>query len=669
MRKYLWLGLLACCLLWACRQKVEPVTVSPDGNVWVEVSVDSLGCPQLEMRTDGNQMMQVEHIGLRVREDFNLSQGFLIRTSQAGHCDSVWLRPWGENKEVRENYNAHTYYLTNKEGVEMWLEVKAFDDGAAFQYSLYAGDTALTLLDETTLWHFPEEGTSWSIAANFESYELPYREQLLSQTEDANTPFTFRLANGLWGSIHEAGLKEMPEMTLRRADSLRMGVWLCLDNSGSGSSAKVRDTIRMAVRTLQIGRKAVDLINSNLIENCNRPSRLGDCGWLVPMKYIGVWWGMHLGINTWTPDARHGATTEEAERYVDFAAAHHIDAVLLEGWNLGWEQWGGSQVFDFTHAAPDLDIEKVIAYAHDKGVEIVIHHETGGNIPHYEKEMEAAFAWCEQHGIHYVKTGYAGGFPDRELHHSQYGVTHYAKVVECAARHGVMLDVHEPIKPTGLCREYPNLMTGEGARGMEWNAWSDGNPPSHETLLPFTRLLAGAMDYTPGVFDITYECLKKHPEARRWNQKDPRKCRVRSTLAHQVALWVVIYSPWQMACDLIEHYEGHPMFRFFEEYDPDCEWSRALDGEPGRYIITARKAGGNYYVGGVTNEEERTVEVGMEFLPEGEYQLTLYADGLTADYETNPTAWQICQQKVTQKDKVSVRMARGGGFAMTIRKI
>lgn len=669
MRKSLVMGMLACCLLWACRQKVEPVTVSPDGNVWVEMSVDSLGCPQLEVRTDGKQMMQVEHIGLRVREDFNLSQGFQLRKSQAGHCDSVWLRPWGENKEVRENYNAHTYYLTNPEGVEMWLEVKAFDDGVAFQYSLYAGDTALTLLDETTLWHFPEEGTSWSIAANFESYELPYREQLLSQTEDANTPFTFHLANGLWGSIHEAGLKEMPEMTLRRADSLRMGVWLCPDNSGSGSSAKVRDTIRMAVRTLQIGRKAVDLINSNLIENCNRPSRLGDCGWLAPMKYIGVWWGMHLGINTWTPDARHGATTEEAERYVDFASAHHIDAVLLEGWNLGWEQWGGSQVFDFTHAAPDLDIEKVIAYAHDKGVEIVIHHETGGNIPHYEKEMEAAFVWCEQHGIHYVKTGYAGGFPDRELHHSQYGVTHYAKVVECAARHGVMLDVHEPIKPTGLCREYPNLMTGEGARGMEWNAWSDGNPPSHETLLPFTRLLAGAMDYTPGVFDITYECLKKHPEARRWNQKDSRECRVRSTLAHQVALWVVIYSPWQMACDLIEHYEGHPMFRFFEEYDPDCEWSRALDGEPGRYIITARKAGGNYYVGGVTNEEERTVEVGMEFLPEGEYQLTLYADGLTADYETNPTAWQICQQKVTQKDKVSVRMARGGGFAMTIRKI
>lgn len=653
--------------MWAC-QKPQTLTLSPDGKVGAQLLLDEDGSVGFTLSVDGKELVRVARIGLEVRGNADMSSRFELVSSGTTRCDSVWSRPWGPNKQVREHYEGHDYLLKNPDGAELRLHIKVFDDGAAYRYEIYSGPQKHIILNETTEYTFPQDGTCWSIPANFESYEMAYREQPISSTTDANTPFTFRLENGLWGSIHEAGLKDMPEMTLRQISGLRFGVWLCPDNTGSGSAAVAEDTIRMAARTIQVGRKAVDLINSDLLENCNHGSRLQETGWIRPMKYIGIWWGMHLGINSWVPDSRHGATTQNAMRYIDFAARNGIDAVLLEGWNTGWEQWGGSQVFGFCEAAPDMDIEKVIGYAREKGVEIIIHHETGGNIPWYEENLEQAFRWCEAHGVHYVKTGYAGGFPDKELHHSQYGVRHYQKVVECAARHKVMLDVHEPIKFTGLCREYPNLMTGEGGRGMEWNAWSEGNPPSHHTILPFTRLLSGGMDYTPGVFDITYECLKGRNDVRQWNQMDSRKCRVHTTLAHQAALWVVIYSPWQMACDLIENYEGHPMFQFFRDYNPDCDWSRALMGEPGQYYVAARRAGEEYYIGAVTDEEARELQVPLDFLPEGRFSAVVYHDGPEADFETRPTDWQIDTLSVTNKVPLQLRLARGGGAAVRIIK-
>jgi len=402
---------------------------------------------------------------------------------------------------------------------------------------------------------------------------------------------------------------------------------------------------------------------------------------------------MHLGVNSWTPDStgaggrsRHGATTENALRYIDFAAANGIDGVLFEGWNRGWEQWGGRQEFDFEAAAPDFDAERVIDYARRRGVQIIMHHETGGNMPHYEARMERAFQWCQNHGIHYVKTGYAGGIPGRHLHHSQYAVGHYQRVTECAARHEIALDVHEPIKPTGLCRTWPNLMTGEGARGMEWNAWSDGNPPSHTVTLPFTRLLAGPMDYTPGIFDLTYRSLQDNPDCRKWNTKDARECRVHTTLAKQVALWVIIYSPMVMAADLMENYLAapgrdssgttdysrvHPMFQFFRDYNPDCDWSETIEGAPGSHVVVARGAGDTIFIGAATNEEARTIALPLDFLvahgcTASRYEATLYADGEEADYRTRPEAYRIEKRTVSPHDTLHLRLAPGGGCAVIL---
>ena len=388
------------------------------------------------------------------------------------------------------------------------------------------------------------------------------------------------------------------------------------------------------------------------------------------MKYIGIWWGMHLGVETWYDGKRHGATTANAKRYIDFAAANNIDAVVYEGWNKGWENWGGSQEFDYTAPYDDFDIKEIAEYARKKGVKIISHHETGGNVLNYERQLDNAYKWYSDMGINCVKTGYAGGLPDGNNHHGQFNVRHYRKVVETAAKYRTTLDVHEPIKDTGIRRTYPNMMTREGARGMEWNAWSDGNPPSHHVMLPFTRLLSGPMDYTPGIFDITYERIKNSPDRKQWNMKDSKDCRVNTTLAKQIANWVILYSPLQMASDMIENYEGHPAFQFFRDFDPDCDWSKALEGEPGEYVVIVRKAKDRYFLGAATDEESREVEIGLDFLEPGRvYDAVIYADAEDSDWETNPAAYRIMNRKVSYEDKLRIKMARGGGQAVYFRPI
>lgn len=652
---------------------------SPDTHVAATFYLDSCGSPYIRLHVDDKEVLTIDHIGLTTNDSVNLTNGFRFdgfNITKSNHHEDLL---WGENKQIKLRDNGAIVHLTRDDGTNMDVCITVADDGFAFRYRYYNIDSTL-LTGESTTYHFATDGMSWSIPANFESYEFDYREQPISQTSDANTPFTFVTNDSLWGSIHEAMLADMPEMTLVRdsTDSLAFHTWLCPDNSGTGTAALYHGQAT-SWRTVTIGRKAVDLINSsfNLTLN-NKPASDNEFSFAKPMKYIGIWWGMHLGINSWTPDHRHGATTENAIQYIDFAAANNIDAVLFEGWNLGWEQWGGTQAFDFINAAPDFDVERVIAYAKSKDVQIIMHHETGGNIPHYEAEMERAFQWCEEHGIHYVKTGYAGGFPNRHLHHSQYGVNHYQKVVECAARHHIALIVHEPIKPTGLRLTYPNLMSAEGARGMEWNAWSDGNSPAHETILPFTRILAGPMDYTPGIFDITYEHIKGNPDCRKWNMKDARECRVHTTLAKQVALWVVLYSPIVMASDLIENYlverpDGttgvHDMFRFFSSFNPDCDWSRALQGYPGQYVVIARRAGDTYYLGAITNQESRNIEIPLDFLAEDtKYDATIFGDAEDTDYQTNPTTYKITRQDGLSRNGIlTLRLANGGGAAVIIQ--
>lgn len=647
----------------------KPVVSSPDGRIEVSLSCDAEGRAGLKVCRDDSVVMHILNIGMVARQEVTLDSGFCISEVRHSSCDSVWRQLWGENKEVREHYNALFATLRN-DVVDMFLEIKVFDDGLGFRYRYdLKGHDSLVLMEELTQFAFAYDGESWSIPANFESYEFLYRQQPLSQVVDANTPITMRFDNGLYCCIHEANLRNFAEMTLRQVDSLAFQSWLSPDNTGSGSVCDM-DSAFTSWRTIFLCDNAVNLINSSLLLNLNEaPSTDAVVEHIRPMKYIGVWWGMHLGVNSWTPDARHGATTVNAIKYIDFASENNIDAVLFEGWNEGWENWGGNQTFSFTKAAPDMDIDSVIAYAHDKGVEVIIHHETGGNIPNYESQLDSALRWCNARGIHAIKTGYAGGFPDRQLHHSQYGITHYNKVMRDALQAGVMLDVHEPIKPTGLRRTYPNLMTGEGVRGMEWNAWSDGNPPSHQVTLPFTRMLAGPLDYTPGIFDITYRSLENHPEARKWNQKDSRECRVHTTIAKQCALWMILYSPMVMAADLIENYEGHPMFQFFRDYNPDCDWSKALTGEPGEYVAIVRRAGDSFFLGVATNEEPRTLNLKLDFLePNVEYDVEIYGDAKDSHFETNPTSYSICHAKTRKNQVLQLWLAPGGGAAARVVK-
>ena len=671
------LFIVVCLLLIGCRPNHLKIK-SPDGKIKVDVTSNDK--PSLSIKVDNHNFLEIKDMCLCIDQEDGCQYGYSLSGYERSSCDTIWHQPWGENKEIRENYNElllHFEQQTNK--LNYAIRLRVFNDGIGFRFEYELDSTIHILNQECTLFEFSCDGTCWSIPANFESYEFLYREQPIIKTIDANTPFTFHLNNGFWGSIHEANLRNMPEMTLiNNGDSLVygnnnplvFGVWLAPSADSSINYAnRVSGNVVTSWRTIQIGRKATDLINSSLILNLNEPCALNNITDFRPMKYIGIWWGMHLGINSWTTDFRHGATTQNAIQYIDFAADNNIDAVLFEGWNKGWEQWGKSQIFSFTQAAPDMDIDSVINYAHGRGVEVIIHHETGGNIPNYEAQMDSAFGWCARRNIHAIKTGYAGGFPNCEIHHSQYGVNHYFKTMKKAADYGLALDVHEPIKPTGLRRTYPNLMTGEGARGMEWNAWSEGNRPSHQTILPFTRLLAGPMDYTPGIFDITYERIKDNPNCRQWNMMDARNCCVHTTLAHQVALWLVLYSPLQMAADLIENYEGHPMFQFFKDFDPDYQWSQAIDGEPGQYIVIVRQAKNRFYLGAITNEHKRTINIPLDFLPQNKiFKATIYADDSTAHYINNPTSYQIDTLNVMSENTLTLHLAAGGGSAVVFEE-
>ena len=548
--------------------------------------------------------------------------------------------------------------------MRLTLRFRVFDDGLGFRYEYEAcGADSLRVTDELTEFRFAADGDSWTIPASFDTYELLYRKLPLSELADANTPATFKVG-GLYGSIHEAALYDFPEMTLRKTDGLAFKSDLA--PLPDGTKAHVGNKFTTAWRTVQLAPDAVGLINSSLILNLNEPSKIGDTSWIRPMKYVGVWWGMHLGVETWAMDDRHGATTENAKRHIDFAAANNIQGVLFEGWNEGWENWGGSQSFDFTKPYADFDIAEIVRYARERGIEIIGHHETGGNIPDYERQLERAVKWYADLGIHNLKTGYAGGISGGNNHHGQYMVRHYQHVVETAAKYRMTVNAHEPIKDCGIRRTWPNMMSREGARGKEWDAWSAGNPPSHEVTLPFTRLLAGPMDFTPGTFDILYENTRNSPRRKLWNCGPEVDMRVNTTLAKQIAEWVIIYSPVQMASDLIENYEGHPAFRFFRDFDADCDWSRALAGEPGEFVAVVRRAGENYFLGAATDEQPRTLSLPLDFLKPGtKYRATIYADGPDADWKTNPTSYTISEREVSSADTLEVAMAPGGGQAVS----
>lgn len=648
-----------CLLLFACGG--NPEIISPDGRTRLSFVTGADGCMAYTVERDGRPLILPSALGL-VAQERDLAGGFSVREIVKRSVNETWTQPWGENKILRDCHNEMTAVLKNDDGVLLTLRFRAFDDGVAFRYEWEVPDLdSLTVTDELTEFRFAEDGVSWSIPGNFNTYELLYRELPVSAVENANTPFTFRV-DGTYGSIHEAALYDFPEMNLYRTDSLAFKAELA--PLPDGIKARIPSKFMTAWRTIQVGDKAVDLINSSLILNLNEPSKIADISWIKPQKYIGVWWGLHLGTHTWTMGPRHGATTENALRHIDFAAANNIQGVLFEGWNEGWENWGKTQHFDYVKPYADFDLDRIAAYAREKNIELWMHNETGGNIPEYEAALETAMQRYAGLGVHAVKTGYAGGFRDGQLHHSQYGVRHYQRVVETAARYGIVIDAHEPIKDTGIRRTWPNMMTREGARGMEWNAWSEGNSAEYLCTLPFVRLLSGPMDYTPGVFDLDYSRVRgRETGMQEWNG-DNNSCCIKTTLARQIANWVIIYSPLQMASDLIENYEGHPAFQFFRDFDADCDWSEALQGEPGEYIVVVRRADDSFFLGAGTNDEPRTLTQKLGFLKSGmTYTATIYADA--PDSAENPENYRIEKRTVTSADMLEIAMTARGGQAVT----
>ena len=662
----------AAMLMAACTGNTD--LTSPDGEINVSFSLNQDGVPHYQVSAYGQAVINESALGLEA-EQADLSQGFAITKVRRGAKDEQWEQPWGENKVMRDNHREMAVEMENGQGVKLTLRFKAFDDGIGYRYEYDATAVAdsLTIIGDHTYFNFAQDGMSWSIGSYFSGYELPYREQAISATENANTPFTFKMGD-IYGSIHEAALYDFPEMNIYRQDSLSFKSELA--PRPEGTLARVGAKFTTAWRTLQIARNAVGLINSSLILNLNEPCKIADVSWIKPQKYVGVWWGMHLGTHVWTMGPRHGATTENALKHIDFAAANNIGGVLFEGWNKGWENWGGNQHFDYCEPYEDFDLEKIAAYADEKGVSLWMHNETGGSIFEYERDMEKAFAKYQSLGIHYLKTGYAGGMPNHIRHHSQRGVEHYQKVVEAAAKYEIAIDAHEPIKETGIRRTWPNMMTREGARGMEWNAWSEGNSSIHLCTLPYTRLLSGPMDYTPGIFDIYYK-NGRAMGMEQWNG-DNTKVFIKTTLARQIANWVLLYSPLQMACDLIENYEGHPAFQFFRDFNPDCDWSEALAGEIGDYIVIVRRAGEDFFLGAGTNNEPRTVSAKLDFLKPGvSYEATIYADDLNAPVITQPdgsqapdkTCYRIEKRIVTSDDTLEISMAADGGQAVVFKPV
>ncbi len=648
---------------------------SPDGSLMVEVRLDAQGRPFWRLLRFGEEVIAPSRLGLRLAGEPSLADGLVMHAHATREVDETWQPVWGQWARIRNHYRELVVSLARAgtpERTALTIIFRLFDTGVGFRYHVPAGtagaDAPRIVEDELTEFALAGDHTAWWIGSYLPNrYEYLYRRGPVSAIRGAITPLTMKTATGIYLSIHEAALVDYPEMTLSRETGTTLKADLV--PWSDGAKAHLAGGFRTPWRTLIVTDRAVDLIAAAAITlNLNEPSRIADTSWIRPGKYVGVWWEMHIGRSTWATGPRHGATTENVKRYIDFAAAHGFDGVLVEGWNVGWDgDWmANADRFAFTTPAPDTDFDALARYAAEKGVRIIGHHETSGGIENYERQLEDAMAYMAAHGVRVVKTGYVAvnghirrhdemGRERREWQHGQYMVRHMQKVLEVAARHHIAIDTHEPVKDTGLSRTWPNWMTREGARGQEYNAWSAGNPPDHTTILPFTRLLAGPMDFTPGIFKLRFH----GPDS---------PFRVHTTLAKQLALYVVIYSPLQMAADLPENYEARPdAFRFIEDVPTDWRDTRALMGEIGDYLVVARadKRSRDWYLGAITDEHGRRLVVDLGFLESGRrYRADIYRDGEDADWRTNPESLAIEHRIVTSADRLILQLAPGGGTAI-----
>ena len=665
-------GLLVSQSIWAKAVDVS----SPDGKLQITVN-DNDQVITYQVKFDGKDVVLPSKLGLLFNHRKGFNQPLSISSVDKSAQDNTWIQPWGERKQVRDHHNelALSFKTAQQHTLPISVRFRIFDDGFGFRFEGDGIDDTevVEITNELTEFVIPQadKATAWWIPSRgWNRYEYPYSKTSLTEVVRAHTPMTFKLANGIHASIHEAALVDFAAMTLdqRRPGTLRSD----LTPRSDGLKVKTQGKFVSSWRTMQVSADAVGLLNSDLILNLNEPNKLGDVSWVKPGKYLGIWWGMHLGINTWGSGEKHGATTEQTIEYLDFAAKYGFDGVLVEGWNTGWDgSWfHNGDVFSFTETYPDFDINDVAAHARKVGAKLIGHHETSGSITNYENQMQDAYAFYEKHGVSQIKTGYVADGGDikridehgnirHEWHDSQIVINHYLKSVTEAAKYKLSINTHEPIKDTGLRRTYPNWLAREGARGQEFNAWgTPPNPPEHTVNLVYTRMLSGPMDFTPGIFNLAYEGLDAVN-------------RVKTTLAKQLALYVVLYSPIQMAADVIEHYQQNmAAFQFIQDVPTDWEQSIALAGEVGDYAVFARQQrdGNDWFLGAITDEHARNIDINLDFLEAGKsYQAQIYQDGKNADWQTRPYELDIIKRQVKKGDKLTLKLATSGGSAIRFK--
>lgn len=677
---------------------------APSQEITLRFYLNNLGEPTYSVSYKNQVVIKPSTLGIVLKDGTDLSRHFEIVNSQETTADETWQPVLGEQSSIRNHYNQLTVQLQQKHtDKRMDLVFRAYDEGIAFRYEFPFGKTVeyFVIADEKTKFNLTGDHKTFWIAGDYDSQEYPYEETRLSEidTDKVNldngialktilsryrvqSPLMLKTVEGLYLNIFEAAVDNYPVMHLD-VDVSTFGLTSNLPPNAIGDKAYLRTPATTPWRTIMVSDDARNILASKLILNLNEPCQIEDTSWIKPMKYVGIWWEMHVGNSTWDytgsqnaqnthsqdipPVGKHGATTENTKRYIDFAAQHGFDAVLVEGWNTGWEDWFGNwkeDVFDFITPYPDFDLQEVANYAKTKGVKMIMHNETSGSVGNYERHLDRAFTLMVKYGYPAVKTGYVGKIiPRGEYHDGQAMVNHFNFVARRAADFKIMVNSHESHRPTGYNRTYPNYIAAEAARGNEFNGWSNGNPPMHETILPFTRLLGGPMDYTPGIFETQ---MKIYGD-------DRKDYMVHTTLTKQLALYVTMYSPLQMAADLPENYEKYlDAFRFIKEVPLDWQESVYLEAEPGDYITVARKDKNSekWFLGAITDETARTTELKLDFLTSGKkYKATIYQDGKDAHWKTNPKQYEIMVKTVTNESKLKIMLAAGGGTAISFELV
>ena len=686
---------------WAAAQQ----QTSPDGNVVLSFSLKADGTPTYKMTYKGKPVINESTLGFTLKKDEPLTNHFKVVSDSKSTFKETWKPVWGEEKEILNHYNELLVQLKqDKTNRLMNIRFRVYNEGVGFRYEFPTQKelTYFVIAEENTQFAMTGDHTAWWIPGDYDTQEYDYNESKLSEIRglmkqsmtDNVSQFVFsptgvqtalmmKTKDGLYINLHEAALVDYALMNLNLDDkNFIFQSWLTPD--AKGDKGYLYTPTKSPWRTVMVSDDARNILASRLILNLNDPCALADTSWIKPVKYIGVWWEMITGKSSWAytddlptikldevdytkvkPNGTHAANNDKVRHYIDFAAKHGFDQVLVEGWNVGWEDWFGHRkdyVFDFVTPYPDFDIKALNDYAHAKGVKLMMHHETSGSTRNYERHMKAAYELMNKYGYNSVKSGYVGDIlPIGEHHYSQSTINHYLYAIKEAAKHKIMLNAHEAVRPTGLCRTYPNLIGNESARGTEYEAFG-GNKPFHTTILPFTRLQGGPMDYTPGILETEVK-----------NVNPNNTSQVRSTLAKQLALYVTMYSPLQMAADLPENYERFAdAFQFIKDVPVDWQESVYLEAEPGRYITVARKDkhSDNWYIGNTSNENGHTSELLLNFLDKNKkYEATIYADAKNADWQTNPKAYTITKQKVNAKTKLKLTAAKGGGYAIKISEL